>query len=53
MPDQDLWRDFHPKAIDLIHVIVDSRIDTPTRRGREPIRSSDAVIAPEAIADIS
>mgnify|MGYP001432924157 CR=1 FL=1 len=51
MLGQCLAREFHPKRIHVVHVIVDGQIDTPKLRAREPNRSSDTVIPPDAIAD--
>ncbi len=48
---QSLAREFHPKGIHVIHVIVDGQIDTPKRRAREPDRAAETVIPPDAIAD--
>ena len=51
MLGQSLAREFHPKGIHVVHVIVDGQIDTPRLRSREPNRPSDTVIPPKAIAD--
>src|SRR5262245_5463152 len=51
MLGQSLAREFHPKGIHVVHVIVDGHIDTPRLREREPNRSSASVIATSAIAD--
>lgn len=51
MLGQSLAREFHPKGIHVVHVIVDGQIDTPRLRAREPNRSVDTVIPPSAIAD--
>ena len=51
MLGQSLAREFHPKGIHVIHVIVDGQIDTPRLRSREPDRAGDTVIPPGAIAD--
>lgn len=48
---QSLAREFHPKGIHVIHVIVDGQIDTPKIRAREPDRASHTLIPPEAIAE--
>jgi NAD(P)-dependent dehydrogenase (short-subunit alcohol dehydrogenase family) len=48
---QSLAREFHPKGIHVVHVIVDGQIDTPKLRAREPNRSPESVIPPDAIAD--
>jgi NAD(P)-dependent dehydrogenase (short-subunit alcohol dehydrogenase family) len=47
---QSLAREFHPKGIHVVHVIVDGQIDTPRLRAREPGRASQTVIPPDAIA---
>jgi NAD(P)-dependent dehydrogenase (short-subunit alcohol dehydrogenase family) len=51
MLGQSLAREFHPKGIHVVHVIVDGQIDTPRLRSREPGRPSETAIAPSAIAD--
>jgi len=51
MLGQSLAREFHPKGIHVVHVIVDGQIDTPRLRSREPSRPSETVIPPSAIAD--
>ena len=51
MLGQSLAREFHPKGIHVVHVIVDGQIDNPRLRSREPNRPSDTVIPPNAIAD--
>jgi NAD(P)-dependent dehydrogenase (short-subunit alcohol dehydrogenase family) len=51
MLGQSLAREFHPKGIHVVHVIVDGQIDTPKLREREPNRAPDSVIPPDAIAD--
>lgn len=48
---QSLAREFHPKGIHVVHVIVDGQIDTPRIRTRAPERSSETVIPPDVIAD--
>jgi NAD(P)-dependent dehydrogenase (short-subunit alcohol dehydrogenase family) len=48
---QSLAREFHPKGIHVVHIIVDGQIDTPRLRSREPNRSRDTVIPPGAIAE--
>ena len=50
MLGQSLAREFHPKGIHILHVIVDGQIDTPKLREREPNRSAESVIPPSAIA---
>ncbi len=47
---QSLAREFHPKGIHVVHVIVDGQIDTPKRRAREPARAAETVIPPDSIA---
>lgn len=47
---QSLAREFHPKGIHVVHVVVDGQIDTPRLRSREPDRAGDTVIPPDAIA---
>ena len=51
MLGQSLAREFHPRGIHVVHVIVDGQIDTPRLRAREPGRLSESVIPPSAIAD--
>jgi NAD(P)-dependent dehydrogenase (short-subunit alcohol dehydrogenase family) len=51
MLGQSLAREFHPKGIHVVHVIVDGQIDTPRLRAREPDRARESVIPPDAIAD--
>ena len=48
---QSLAREFHPKGIHVVHVIVDGQIDTPRLRAREPNRAAETIIPPDAIAD--
>lgn len=50
MLGQALAREFHPKGIHVVHVIVDGQIDNPRLRAREPQRSHESVIPPDAIA---
>ena len=50
MLGQALAREFHPKGIHVVHIIVDGQIDTPRLRSREPDRTRESVIPPEAIA---
>lgn len=47
---QSLAREFHPKGIHVIHVVIDGQIDTPRLRAREPDRADDTVMPPDAIA---
>jgi NAD(P)-dependent dehydrogenase (short-subunit alcohol dehydrogenase family) len=51
MLGQSLAREFHPKGIHIIHVIVDGQIDTPRLRARDPERASETLIPPNAIAN--
>jgi NAD(P)-dependent dehydrogenase (short-subunit alcohol dehydrogenase family) len=51
MLSQSLAREFHPKGIHVLHVIVDGQIDTPKLRAREPTRPAESTIPPDAIAD--
>jgi len=51
MLGQSLAREFHPKGIHVLHVIIDGQIDTPKLRAREPERSSETMISPDAIAN--
>ncbi|TMA13824.1 MAG: SDR family NAD(P)-dependent oxidoreductase [Deltaproteobacteria bacterium] len=48
---QSLAREFHPKGIHVVHLIVDGQIDTPRIRGREPSRPAETLIPPDTIAD--
>jgi len=50
MLGQALAREFHPKGIHVVHIIVDGQIDTPRLRSREPDRTRESVIPPDAIA---
>jgi len=50
MLGQSLAREFHPKGIHVLHVIVDGQIDTPRLRARDPDRAVETVIQPDAIA---
>ena len=50
MLGQSLAREFHPQGIHVVHVIVDGQIDTPRARARDPKRSAETMIPPEAIA---
>ncbi len=50
MLGQSLAREFHPKGIHVVHVIVDGQIDTPKLRAREPNRSAETVLDPDSIA---
>lgn len=48
---QALAREFHPKGIHIVHIIVDGQIETPRLRARTPDRPADTTIPPDAIAD--
>lgn len=48
---QSLAREFHPRGIHVVHVIVDGQIETPRLRARDPDRAPDTVIPPDSIAD--
>jgi NAD(P)-dependent dehydrogenase (short-subunit alcohol dehydrogenase family) len=50
MLGQSLAREFHPKGIHVLHVIVDGQIDTPRLRARDPDRAIETMIEPDAIA---
>jgi NAD(P)-dependent dehydrogenase (short-subunit alcohol dehydrogenase family) len=50
MLGQALAREFHPKGIHVVHIIVDGQIDTARLRSREPDRRRETVIPPDAIA---
>jgi NAD(P)-dependent dehydrogenase (short-subunit alcohol dehydrogenase family) len=50
MLGQSLAREFHPKGIHVVHVIIDGQIETTRLRARDPERSKESTIAPEAIA---
>jgi NAD(P)-dependent dehydrogenase (short-subunit alcohol dehydrogenase family) len=51
MLGQSLAREFHPKGIHVVHLVVDGQIDTPKLRARDRNRSSETLIAPDAIAN--
>ncbi len=48
---QSLAREFHPRGIHIVHVVVDGQIDSARLRARDPHRSTETMIAPDAIAD--
>jgi NADP-dependent 3-hydroxy acid dehydrogenase YdfG len=52
MLGQSLAREFHPKGIHVVHVVVDGQIDTPRLRARDPQRPNDSVIPPDSIAAV-
>lgn len=47
---QALAREFHPQGIHVVHVLVDGQIETPRLRAREPNRSPNTTMPPDAIA---
>lgn len=49
---QSLAREFHPKGIHVVHVIVDGQINTPKLRAWEPNRAGETIISPDSIAKI-
>ncbi len=49
---QSLAREFHPRGIHVVHVIVDGQIDTPKLRARDPQRTAETMIAPDSIANL-
>ena len=51
MLGQSLAREFHPKVIHVVHVIVDGQIDTPKLRSREPYRAGEPIISADSIAE--
>lgn len=51
MLGQSLAREFHPRGIHIVHVLVDGQIDTPKVRARDPQRAPETLIPPDAIAD--
>jgi NADP-dependent 3-hydroxy acid dehydrogenase YdfG len=51
MLGQSLAREFHPRGIHVVHVIVDGQIDTPKLRARDPGRAAETLIPPDSIAD--
>jgi NAD(P)-dependent dehydrogenase (short-subunit alcohol dehydrogenase family) len=48
---QSLAREFHPKGIHVVHLIIDGQIDTPRIRGRDPSQPAATLIPPDIIAD--
>ncbi|MBI4524590.1 MAG: SDR family NAD(P)-dependent oxidoreductase [Deltaproteobacteria bacterium] len=48
---QSLAREFHPRGVHVVQVIVDGQIDRPDIRQREPARPAHTLISPDAIAD--
>lgn len=48
---QCLAREYGPQGIHVAHVVVDGQIDTPKLRLRDPDRSRETLLDPEAIAD--
>jgi NAD(P)-dependent dehydrogenase (short-subunit alcohol dehydrogenase family) len=51
MLGQSLAREFHPRGIHVVHVIVDGQIDTLRIRARDPARPAETLIPPDAIAE--
>jgi len=51
MLGQSLAREFHPRGIHVVHVIVDGQINTPKLRARAPDRPAETAIPPDTIAD--
>ncbi|HXG51890.1 MAG TPA: SDR family NAD(P)-dependent oxidoreductase [candidate division Zixibacteria bacterium] len=47
---QSWAREFHPKGVHVVHIVVDGQIDTPKLRERDPAPSAGSLIEPEAIA---
>jgi NAD(P)-dependent dehydrogenase (short-subunit alcohol dehydrogenase family) len=52
MLGRSLAREFHPKGIHVVHLIVDGQIDTPKLRARQPNRAGETTISPDSIAEI-
>jgi NAD(P)-dependent dehydrogenase (short-subunit alcohol dehydrogenase family) len=52
MLGQSFAREFHPKGIHVVHLIVDGQIDTPKLRARQPNRAGETTISPDSIAEI-
>ena len=52
MLGQSLAREFHPKGIHGVHLIVDGQIDTPKLRAQQPNRAGETTISPDSIAEI-
>lgn len=48
---QSLAREFGPKGIHVAHAVIDGQIATPSARERQPERSPETFLAPEAIAE--
>lgn len=51
MLGQSLAREFHPKGVHVVHLVIDGQIDTPRLRARDPDRDSETLIPPAAIAN--
>ncbi|MDE2148336.1 MAG: SDR family NAD(P)-dependent oxidoreductase [Gammaproteobacteria bacterium] len=49
---QSMAREFGPQGIHVAHVIIDGQIDTPRLRSRQPERSPETTLAPDAIAEV-
>lgn len=52
MLGQSLAREFHPKGIHVVHLIVDGQLDTPKLRARDLNRAAETIISPDSIAEI-
>ena len=52
MLGQSLAREFHPKGIHVVHLIVDGQIDTHKLRARDPNRAAETIISPDSFAEI-
>jgi NAD(P)-dependent dehydrogenase (short-subunit alcohol dehydrogenase family) len=48
---QSLAREFGPEGIHVAHIVIDGQIGLQAARQRDPERSVDSFLAPEAIAD--
>lgn len=48
---QSLAREFAPLGIHVAHVVIDGQIATPAARERDPKRTAETFLAPEAIAE--
>jgi hypothetical protein len=49
MLGQSLAREFHPKGIHVVHLIVDGQIDTPKPRAQQPNRAGETTISPDSL----
>ena len=52
MLGQSLAREFHPKGIHVVHLIVDGQIDTPKLRAPQPNRVGETIISADSVAEI-